>query len=75
LSCWICLLVGGDGLQLARQLALEAKVPVIVTSDDIEKAEQAAEAAFTCLLKTVSALGLGRGSLKTFGGRPRRGVQ
>jgi DNA-binding response OmpR family regulator len=43
-----CLLVGGDGLQLARQLALEAKVPVIVTSGDIDKAEQAAKAGFVC---------------------------
>jgi CheY-like chemotaxis protein len=46
-----CLLVGGDGLQLARQLALEAKVPVIVTSGDIDKAEQAAKAGFVCFQK------------------------
>jgi DNA-binding response OmpR family regulator len=38
-----CLLVGGDGLRLAQQLALEAKVPLIVTSGDIDKAEQAAD--------------------------------
>jgi CheY-like chemotaxis protein len=48
-----CLLVGGDGLKLARQLALEAKVPVIVTSGDIDKAEQAAEAGFVCLRKPL----------------------
>ena len=46
-----CLLVGGDGLQLAQQLALEAEVPVIVTSGDIDKAEQAAEAGLVCCQK------------------------
>jgi two-component system response regulator MtrA len=43
-----CLLVGGDGLELAKQLGSEAKVPVIVTSGDIEKAEQAVEAGLLC---------------------------
>jgi DNA-binding response OmpR family regulator len=46
-----CLLVGGDGLQLAKQLGSEANVPVIVTSGDIEKAEQAVEAGLLCFQK------------------------
>jgi hypothetical protein len=36
-----CLLVGGDRLQLAKKLGSQVNVPVIVTSGDIEKAEQA----------------------------------
>jgi CheY-like chemotaxis protein len=67
-----CLLVGGDGLQLAQQLALETEVPVIATSGDIDKAEEAAEAGFVCFQKPFSALGLGRGSFKTFGRKGRR---
>src|SRR5437588_5762616 len=43
-----CLLVGGDGLQLAKQLGSEANVPVIVTSGDIEKAEQAVKTESIC---------------------------
>ena len=46
-----CLLIGGDGLQLAKQLGSEANVPVIVTSGDIEKAEQAVEAGLLCFQK------------------------
>jgi DNA-binding response OmpR family regulator len=46
-----CLLIGGDGLQLAKQLGSEANVPVIVTSGDIEKAEQAVEAGLVCFQK------------------------
>jgi two-component system, OmpR family, response regulator MtrA len=46
-----CLLIGGDGLQLTLQLASEANVPVIVTSGDIEKAEQAVEAGLLCFQK------------------------
>ena len=44
-----CLLVGGDGLQLAKRLGSD--VPVIVTSGDIEKAEQAVEAGLVCFQK------------------------
>jgi DNA-binding response OmpR family regulator len=46
-----CLLVGGDGLELAQQMASEAKVPVIVTSGDIRRAEQAVEAGLVCFQK------------------------
>jgi DNA-binding response OmpR family regulator len=46
-----CLLVGGDGLELAQQMASEAKVPVIVTSGDIGRAEQAVEAGLVCFQK------------------------
>ena len=46
-----CLLVGGDGLQLAKRLGSQADVPVIVTSGDIEKAEQAVEAGLVCFQK------------------------
>jgi DNA-binding response OmpR family regulator len=46
-----CLLVGGDGLRLAQQLASKANVPVIVTSGDIGKAEQAVDAGLLCFQK------------------------
>jgi DNA-binding response OmpR family regulator len=46
-----CLLIGGDGLQLAQQLASEAHVPVIVTSGDTERAERAIQAGLLCFKK------------------------
>jgi two-component system response regulator MtrA len=46
-----CLLVGGDGLELAQQMASEANVPVIVTSGDVGRAEQAMEAGLVCFQK------------------------
>jgi two-component system response regulator MtrA len=67
-----CLLVGGDGLELAQQMASEANVPVIVTSGDIGRAEQAMEAGLVCFQKpfrlsqlaaAVSRLLAGKGGL------------
>ncbi len=46
-----CLLIGGDGLELAQRLASEANVPVIVTSGDFERAEQALKAGLLCFQK------------------------
>jgi CheY-like chemotaxis protein len=43
-----CLLIGGDGLKLARELALQTDVPVIVTSGDITRAEEAEQAGLLC---------------------------
>ena len=68
-----CLLVGGDGLKLARQLALEAKVPVIVTSGDIDKAEQAAEAGFVCFQKPFRLSDLAEAASKLLAGKPAAG--
>jgi two-component system response regulator MtrA len=67
-----CLLIGGDGLQLARQLALEAEVPVIVTSGDIEKAEQAAEAGFVCFQKPFRLSDLAEAASKLVAGKAGR---
>ena len=64
-----CLLVGGDGLQLAQQLALEAEVPVIVTSGDIDKAEQAAEAGFVCFQKPFRLSDLAEAASKLLAGK------
>ena len=49
-----CLLVGGDGLELAGQFASETSVPVIVTSGDETRADEAERAGFTCLRKPFS---------------------
>ena len=49
-----CLLIGGDGLELAAQLASEANVPVIVTSGDESRAAEAERAEFPCLRKPFS---------------------
>ena len=49
-----CLLIGGDGLQLAGQLASEANVPVVVTSGDADRADEAERAGFVCLRKPFS---------------------
>ena len=46
-----CLLIGGDGLELAAQLSSEADVPVIVTSGDEDRAAEAERAGFPCLRK------------------------
>jgi two-component system response regulator MtrA len=46
-----CLLIGGDGLKLAQELASRAGVPVIVTSGDMVRAEQAIQAGFVCFQK------------------------
>jgi DNA-binding response OmpR family regulator len=46
-----CLLIGGDGLKLAQELAVKADVPVIVTSGDMVRAEQAVQAGFICFQK------------------------
>jgi DNA-binding response OmpR family regulator len=46
-----CLLIGGDGLKLAHQLASEADVPVIVTSGDSARTEQAQQLGFVCFQK------------------------
>ena len=67
-----CLLIGGDGLQLARQLALEAEVPVIVTSGDIEKAEQAAEAGFVCFQKPFRLSDLAKAASELLAGKAGR---
>ena len=64
-----CLLVGGDGLQLAQQLALEAKVTLIVTSGDIDKAEQAAEAGFVCFQKPFRLSDLAEAAPKLLAGK------
>ena len=75
-----CLLIGGDGLQLAQQLASEANVPVIVTSGDIEKAEQAVKTGLLCFQKpfrlsdlaaAVSRLLAGKGGAAEFSIPPR----
>jgi CheY-like chemotaxis protein len=67
-----CLLIGGDGLQLAKQLGSEANVPVIVTSGDVEKAEQAVDAGLLCFRKTVPAVGPGGGRFKIVGRKDGR---
>ncbi|MBV8935751.1 MAG: response regulator [Alphaproteobacteria bacterium] len=46
-----CLLIGGDGLKLARELALRTDVPVIVTSGDSVRAEEAEQAGLPCFQK------------------------
>ena len=46
-----CLLIGGDGLRLARQLAAQTDVPVIVTSSDSARAEEAEQAGLPCFQK------------------------
>jgi DNA-binding response OmpR family regulator len=46
-----CLLIGGDGLELAAQLAFKANVPVVVTSGDEDRAAEAERAGFLCLRK------------------------
>jgi two-component system OmpR family response regulator len=46
-----CLLIGGDGLQLAGQLASNTNVPIIVTSGDKDRAAEAERAGFPCLRK------------------------
>jgi len=46
-----CLLIGGDGLKLAQELASEADVPVIVTSGDSARAEEAEQAGLLCFQK------------------------
>jgi two-component system response regulator MtrA len=46
-----CLLIGGDGFQLAGRLASQAKVPVIVTSGDADRADEAEQAGFVCFRK------------------------
>ena len=65
----LVVLVGGDGLQLAQQLALEAKVPLIVTSGDIDKAEQAAEAGFVCFQKPFRLSDLAEAASKLLAGK------
>ena len=49
-----CLLIGGDGLELAGQLASNANIPVIVTSGDEDRAAEAERAGFPCLRKPFS---------------------
>jgi DNA-binding response OmpR family regulator len=46
-----CLLIGGDGLKLARELASQTDVPVIVTSGDSARAEEAEQAGLLCFQK------------------------
>jgi DNA-binding response OmpR family regulator len=46
-----CLLIGGDGLELAGRLASNANVPVIVVSGDEDRAAEAERAGFRCLRK------------------------
>jgi DNA-binding response OmpR family regulator len=46
-----CLLIGGDGLEVAAQLACKANIPVIVTSGDEDRAAEAERAGFPCLRK------------------------
>jgi DNA-binding response OmpR family regulator len=46
-----CLLIGGDGLKLARELASQTDVPVIVTSGDSARAEEAEQAGLPCFQK------------------------
>jgi DNA-binding response OmpR family regulator len=46
-----CLLIGGDGLQMAGQLASKANLPIIVTSGDEARAAEAERAGFPCLQK------------------------
>jgi two-component system, OmpR family, response regulator RegX3 len=66
-----CLLIGGDGLQLAKQLASETNVPVIVTSGDIDKAEQAVKTGLLCFQKPFRLSDLASRGFKTFGRRGR----
>jgi hypothetical protein len=58
-----------DGLQLAQQLASEGNVPLIVTSGDIEKAEQAAEAGFVCFQKPFRLSDLAEAASKLLAGK------
>jgi DNA-binding response OmpR family regulator len=60
-----CLLIGGDGLTLAQELASKADVPVIVTSGDTARAEQAEQAGLVCFHKPfrLSALAAAISSL------------
>ena len=46
-----CLLIGGDGLELAGRLASTANVPVIIISGDEDRAAEAERAGFRCLRK------------------------
>ena len=46
-----CLLIGGDGLEVAGQLASKAEIPVLVTSGDEDRAAEAERAGFPCLRK------------------------
>ena len=46
-----CLLIGGDRLELAGQLASVANVPVIIISGDEERATEGERAGFLCLRK------------------------
>src|SRR5438105_11107750 len=46
-----CLLIGGDGLEVAAHLACNANIPIIVTSGDEDRAAEAERAGFPCLRK------------------------
>jgi CheY-like chemotaxis protein len=46
-----CLLVGGDGLELAEQLASVANIPLIIISGDEDRAAEGERAGFLCLRK------------------------